>query len=1192
MTGYAPSIGNSNIQTFTENLGNFDPAGLWEFTILDSANDQGIDSYVTFTVTLSWTVPATPSDCNAEVCNGFSLILDTELPGLSYSWSTNEFTQSIEVTQPGTYTVTVTDGTDIAIDEIDVIFLSSLEEVEVSLCDGDSHMVGSSTYTQAGSYEDLLTNSLGCDSLVITHITILPVQTVESNVSLCPGQSHTVGESTYTGQGTFTDVLTSSFGCDSIITTNITISSSSTTDNFVEICDGTSYPIGDSIYTVEGTYTNLFTSSGGCDSTVITYLTITTAIINEMDVTICQGESITVGNSTYNSDGDYTDMFTTDQGCDSTVITHLTVVDNILEENTHFLCSGDSIIVGNSTYFNPGTFTDFLTSVNGCDSTVVSIIFVTPEILEENEVQICDGQSIMVGGNTYSSSGEYTDVLTSYQGCDSTIITHLEVINNITFEQDIQICTGESVSVGESVYNSDGNYTDVINSVNGCDSTIITNLTVVTEILFEQEVMLCPGETIEVGNSTYSSTGTYTDLLISTGGCDSTVTTIVIEVFPVTEENDIVLCLGESWTVGDNTYIESGDFTDVLTGANGCDSTIITHLTILPQLIEEIDLQICEGQSVTIGDSIYTEAGDYQNLLESYLGCDSLVISHIEIVDNIIFEQFVEICDGDSIMVGNNSYFSTGTYTDLLVSSSGCDSTVITVLDIVTEIFTEQEFILCEGESIMVGENTYDATGTYTDFLTSNGGCDSTVVTIIEVVPSVTITQEVVLCDGDIIIVGENTYDSSGNYTDVLTSSAGCDSTVITIITTSTSGEFFNEVVICEGEEFIVGNNVYTQSGSYTDFFNTAAGCDSIVITLLEVIPTLQTTEVVPLCVGGEYNGQIYTEDTVIEEIFTSSFGCDSIHTISILMNVNIVVEVEITDDNCSAQNGIALARPFGGTAPYTFLWNNGFFLQLQDDLSAGTYTVTVTDANGCTGVGQGTVSGTEGIDVSVIAEDVACNGGESGVIDIEVLSGAAPYIYQWNSSNGLSSSTEDLDNIPAGTYDLIVIDANECEFGATVVIDEPSPLSVSILQNGFGFAQSSVSGGIPPYSYSWSNGETTASIFDDPGSYSLNVTDANGCQASADVTVIPTHEIEGLSYFQLSPNPNNGQFVIEMEIDGYLELELEIYNFLGQSVQGKRFINGNSVRESFDMSDLPKGTYFLSITDGKERLVEKIIIQ
>ncbi len=124
----------------------------------------------------------------------------------------------------------------------------------------------------------------------------------------------------------------------------------------------------------------------------------------------------------------------------------------------------------------------------------------------------------------------------------------------------------------------------------------------------------------------------------------------------------------------------------------------------------------------------------------------------------ITTNQNITICDGQSITVGTNTYSSTGVYTDTLTASSSIDSTVITNLTVLAPIITNFTLTLCDGQSIPVGTNTYDSTGIYTDVLTSALGCDSTVITNLSVLDTVDISVTV---NGDTLIANNSNISAS-----------------------------------------------------------------------------------------------------------------------------------------------------------------------------------------------------------------------------------------------------------------------------------------------------------------------------------------------------------------------------------------------------------------------------------------------
>ncbi|MBK6524851.1 MAG: T9SS type A sorting domain-containing protein [Crocinitomicaceae bacterium] len=142
------------------------------------------------------------------------------------------------------------------------------------------------------------------------------------------------------------------------------------------------------------------------------------------------------------------------------------------------LCFGESITVGSNTYSADGSYSDLLVSVQGCDSTVNTTLTIAPEISSSNNTSVCFGSGEWIGGIYYTTSGSYPVVFTAMNGCDSIAYTNLTVENEITASQNVSICYGETYTIGVNTYTVSGVYTDIVTATNFCDSVITTNLTV------------------------------------------------------------------------------------------------------------------------------------------------------------------------------------------------------------------------------------------------------------------------------------------------------------------------------------------------------------------------------------------------------------------------------------------------------------------------------------------------------------------------------------------------------------------------------------------------------------------------------------------------------------------------------------------------------------------------------------------
>ncbi len=209
---------------------------------------------------------------------------------------------------------------------------------------------------------------------------------------------------------------------------------------------------------------------------------------------------------------------------------------------------------------------------------------------------------------------------------------------------------------------------------------------------------------------------------------------------------------------------------------------------------------------------------------------------------------------------------------------------------------------------------------------------------------------------------------------------------------------------------------------------------------------------------------------------------------------------------------GTASISAAGGTTPYSYLWSTGATTSSVSGLSAGTYTFTVTDANGCTSDGEVTIENPDCKNLTATltaSTDVSCFGLSDGEIDLSPSGGTPPYTYNW--SNG--QATQDISNLLAGTYSVTLTDSINCaDTIKAVTISQPSaPLSLSIQTQdalcfsvASGFAEVTPSGATSPYTYDWSGSASTADTANDLlfGSHQVIVTDQNGCQDSLSFSI------------------------------------------------------------------------------------------
>jgi hypothetical protein len=262
----------------------------------------------------------------------------------------------------------------------------NINYVNATICDGESIFLEGANQTTAGTYTDVFIAANGCDSTIYTTLTVLDPVDVTNNVTICTGSSYTVGTNTYTNSGQYIDVFTAANGCDSTITTNLFVESQIATNISETICTGTTYPFDGANLDVSGTYVDTLVAAAGCDSIVTLYLTVTPLITNSITETICQGTSTTFGTQTLSTSGTYTEMFTTSGGCDSLVTMYLFVTPTIENAISAVICEGQSYTLGAQTLTTTGNYSEMFTTASGCDS-LVELFLTVSDVLEETSLR-------------------------------------------------------------------------------------------------------------------------------------------------------------------------------------------------------------------------------------------------------------------------------------------------------------------------------------------------------------------------------------------------------------------------------------------------------------------------------------------------------------------------------------------------------------------------------------------------------------------------------------------------------------------------------------------------------------------------------------------------------------------------------------------------------------------------------------
>jgi gliding motility-associated-like protein len=485
-----------------------------------------------------------------------------------------------------------------------------------------------------------------------------------------------------------------------------------------------------------------------------------------------------------------------------------------------------------------------------------------------------------------------------------------------------------------------------------------------------------------------------------------------------------------------------------------------------------------------------------------------------------------------------------GAYSVLLTNvNSGCSATFLDTIAEPTALVAAINIVgtgLCAGGSIdslvaqatggtspyqyawSNGANTSSiagvAFGTYTVVVTDAHACQDSVsvTTVAPVAMYVSISQDSVVCFNgssgsafidslsggtapytylwnDLLAQTNDTASNlnAGNYILTVTDFNNCsvsDTVLVLQPADSISIILNSNLITCFGGDTCIEATVGGAISPYSYLWNDALA---------------QTTEDICGAIAGTYMLTV-----------TDNNGCTNMESITLTQNQAISLVMDSTNILCyGANNGSASVSVIGGSGGFNYLWDDALAqtTAIATNLMPGTYTVIVTDQanSNCSATASvNVVQPSDSLKISLNnLQDVLCNGGNTGAIDVGVTGGTAPYNYTW--SNG--TIVEDINGVIANNYTLTVTDFNNCTEVFTDVVNQPTALNIILdstnnvdcFGGNTGAIAISVNGGVQPYSYSWSSGFSTQDISNlVAGTYTITVTDSNACVKIANYTI------------------------------------------------------------------------------------------
>lgn len=629
--------------------------------------------------------------------------------------------------------------------------------------------------------------------------------------------------------------------------------------------------------------------------------------------------------------------------------------------------------------------------------------------------------------------------------------------------------------------------------------------------------------------------------------------------FVITINNEVI------GTIVPTEFLMEGCYEVMVTDANDCEAISNYCINVPDELTAEADMQQISCNGAEDGSIALDVHGATAPYFVSWSNGDEGV--------------FI-----DSLSAGNY----TATITDDVGYVQQFDFEITAPIELMMEV--EAEEILCNGESaeVMVtasgGTLPYTGTGNFIrsagnylfEVMDQNGCVTSSEISIDEPLELELMTNsDTIPCIGGIGLIqvmatgGTEPYTGTGDFEVttpgmmpyIVIDANGCTANITATVVASDGPSFQATITeascfgICDGS---IALAVLNEEVNFTLLWNDGS---------------TDTTHI-GLCAG------------IYSVVLTDDNDCSINNTYVVGQPAEIAIAFEVSTILCYADTLLLSSNIFNATAPYTLSWTGGEITSSIDAV-AGEYELTITDANQCIQSETIFIAQPDSLFLQGLVTQVLCFGDDTGMIDLTVAGGTAPFQFDW--TNG--TVDEDIVSAIANNYSVLVEDNNGCQASLNFEITQPDPLEIIVddfVSGGLGVGNVAVTilGGNPPYTYLWTDGQSEEDVtLPTESTQTLTVTDANGCTNTSQVFEVDNsiHDI-GLVEVSLFPVPFNDMLLIE---SNYAIAQVSIVNTQGQVVFES---NENKRKLEVETSLWSAGIYSVLITTDREVVNKKVV--
>ena len=1012
-------------------LSNNEESGWYTVEILNSHCGASLSDSVYITVR-----NLLPKTDTIYLCENDSVTI-TAQHAPPFLWSTGDTTQSITVSSEGDYTVSLSDVYGCYYDSTVHVILIPIIVNQLSADFCDFFEWNDSIYTESSTCRDTLLGSFGCDSIFEIQFTIHHNPIVDAFLDdMAVGDTQTVV-----------------FGPSESSNLHYAASQFSLNDGETGFTGAWVDSIQESIFTISPpdsllndttiVYTFTLTNELGCSyDTSISIHVYAHQYVDLYDTIVSSELPYNWNGMEFMHTGIQTVTIPTVHGADSVISMHLSVI--YAYDTT--VCDNFLPLSWRNQEF---THADMLTlsfAANGTDSIEV-LSFQVNEVTYQtvNAVILENDLPYELNGESYDSTGTYSQTLENTAGCDSVLTINLLVVNNLTVQIDSSVCSNELPIVwNDSVFTQEEVKITVLTTTAGSDSVVVMNLTVreITDTTLHVTV-LENDLPYHLNDSSYHGEGIYTQTLTNSVGCDSILTLELSVLYNISVSLDSTVCTNElPFTWNDSLFTEEGTKITIMPASSGVDSIVSMTLHTRPLPSAQISGTnfLCTDSSGTIsvdnavtylwnsGDTtqsiMVNASGLYSVTVTDEYGCINSATHKIInlIVNPIETIQIPTLCAGgsDTILVGSNqgSHILIGQYDSIpLLSDEVIQSdNIFTASTEVASVEVDNPWAVNVGDTsfvISIPEDLpHDTTITCVIHLHNAFGCSyDTTITVIGYSHS-QFEFDTTVCDS--FTWNGVDYTASGQYTQTLVNEKGCDSVVTMNLTVFYSSVLNDTLVLVQNQlpyyfaptDTTFGmNSASAFSFSYWRTGN--QGCDTFCNQTVIVYQNTQHTEDTTVCASEmpfTWHGHIFTEAGSHTDTLLSANGSDSVCIYMLSVDLVTAAINSPTHIVCyGASTGAASATVTGGAVPLDYVWTNALGTTVSTTVQisnqpADFYTFSVTDQLGCSATDTVTLLTLNGelTPGSITDNQEVCEGDMLMDFSGTVASGGDNSTYQW----------------------------------------------------------------------------------------------------------------------------------------------------------------------------------------------------